>query len=217
VKTRIQATIGIQNDRGVHFGTTDWIKGRTLQFSSPAVLSVDEEVVLKIELPDGGEWIMAEARVIRTAPSGRDETTRCMARLSGLSASHRNRLQAFTSKGLQLQPEAAPVSLKPVSLHEPIISLSDDGRNLTARWQDPRAFCRDWALHISRGRLPAGGMPPHRRAFMMRIRMPDGFIATFPAEIGESLKDGWLVRFLVPHEAFLRMRMYAEARTRKVV
>lgn len=215
MKTRIQATIGIQNDRGVHFGTTDWIKGRTLQFRSPAALRVDEEVILKIELPDGGEWVMAEARVIRTAPSGRDETTRCMARLSGLSANHRNRLQAFTAKTLGRAPERE--SLRPVPLHEPIISMSDDGRRLTARWQDPRAFCRDWALHISRGRLPAGGVPPHRRAFMMRIRMPDGFVATFPAEIGESLKDGWLVRFLVPHEAFLRMSVYAEARTRKVV
>jgi hypothetical protein len=52
---------------------------------------------------------------------------------------------------------------------------------------------------------------------MMRIMMPDGFVSTFPAEIGEPLKNGWLVRFLVPHEAFSRMRNYAESRSRKVV
>jgi hypothetical protein len=215
VKTRIQATIGIQTERGVHFGTTDWIKGRTLQFRSPAALRVNERVTLKIELPDGGEWVMAEATVIRTAASQHDETTRCMARISGQSTSHRKRLRGFLAGS---SPQ--PVRLRddqPIPLHEPIISLSVDGRNLTAKWSDSRAFCRDWALHISRGRLPASGAPPHRRAFMMRIMMPDGFVSTFPAEIGESLKDGWLVRFLVPHEAFTRMRYYAESRSRKVV
>jgi hypothetical protein len=47
--------------------------------------------------------------------------------------------------------------------------------------------------------------------------MPDGFATTFSAEIGETLNNGWLVRFLVPHEAFSRMRSYAEQGQRQVV
>ncbi len=53
---------------------------------------------------------------------------------------------------------------------------------------------------------------------MMRLMLPDGFVASFPAEIGEKLQDGWLVRFLVPHDAFSRMSSYAETRVdRRVV
>ena len=215
VKTRIQATIGIQTERGVHFGTTDWIKDRTLQFRSPTPLNVHEEVVLKIELPDGGEWVMAEARVIRSAPSVHDETTRCLARIYGLSAAHCERLSHFMA-GPKTRPFEASVQ-RPIPIREPIVSLSRDGRKLTAKWTDPSTFRRDWALHLSRGRLPADGVPPHRRAFMMCIMMPDGFVATFPAEIGEGLRDGWLIRFLVPHNAFARMRAYAETRSAKVV
>ena len=214
MKTRMHATIGIQTQRGVHFGTTDWIKGRTLQFRSPATPQIDEEVVLKIELPDGGSWVMAEARVLRTAPSAQDETTRVLARISSLSHEDMHRLRRFLKTAEREQPER---NERPIPLHEPTISLSSDGRNLTAKWQDPRAFRRDWALHLSRGRLPANGAPPHRRAFMMRIMMPDGFVTTFPAEIGEHIQGGWLVRFLVPHDAFSRMRTYAERRSAKVV
>jgi hypothetical protein len=215
MKTRFQATIGIQSQRGIHFGTTDSIKGRVIQFSSPVEFDEHEEVTLKIELPDGAEWVLAEARIMRTAPSKRDETTRCMARISMMSPSHRARLQKYRS--VEQARNAGPAMEQPISLHEPTISLSTDGRNLTAKWQDPRAFRRDWALHISRGRLPAQGVPPHRRAFMMRIMMPNGYVASFPAEIGEKLKDGWLVRFLVPHDAFARMRTYAEVRRKRRV
>jgi hypothetical protein len=52
---------------------------------------------------------------------------------------------------------------------------------------------------------------------MMRIMLPDGFVTTFPAEIGETLNNGWLVRFLVPHGAYTRMRAYAEQRQQQVV
>ena len=52
---------------------------------------------------------------------------------------------------------------------------------------------------------------------MMRIMMPDGFVTTFPAEIGEILKDGWTIRFLIPHDVYGRMQRYAECMTRKVV
>ena len=214
MKTRFQATVGIQSHRGVHFGTTDSIKGRIIQFSSPAVLDDHEEVTLKIELPDGAEWVLAEARIMRTTPSKRDETTRCMARISMMSPNHWSRLKQYLASQQRTQ---GPTMEKPISLHEPTISLSTDGRNLTAKWQDPRAFRRDWALHISRGRLPAQGVPPHRRAFMMRIMLPNGYVASFPAEIGEKLKDGWLVRFLVPHDAFSRMRTYAEDRRKRRV
>jgi hypothetical protein len=138
-----------------------------------------------------------------------------MARISMMSPSHRARLKKYLSTEQQRQP-VTPME-QPISLHEPTISLSTDGRSLTAKWQDPRAFRRDWALHISRGRLPAQGVPPHRRAFMMRIMMPDGYVASFPAEIGEHLKEGWLVRFLVPHDAFARMRTYAEERRKRRV
>ena len=210
----MQATVGIQTHRGVYFGTTDWISGRTLQFRVAKVPQLNEEVLLKIELPDGGSWLMAEARILRTAPSSREETTRVMARITSLSHSDMKRLRRFLKAAERTQP---PPSDKPISLHEPTISLSSDGRNLTAKWQDPRAFRRDWAIHLSRGRLPATGAPPRRRAFMMRIMMPDGFVTTFPAEIGETIQGGWLVRFLVPHDAFSRMRTFAERRSAKVV
>jgi hypothetical protein len=52
---------------------------------------------------------------------------------------------------------------------------------------------------------------------MMRIIMPDGFVTTFPAEIGETIKDGWTIRFLIPHDVYNRMRLYAESAVRKVV
>ena len=137
-----------------------------------------------------------------------------MARITSLSHSDMKRLRRFLKAAERTQP---PPNDKPISLHEPTISLSSDGRNLTAKWQDPRAFRRDWAIHLSRGRLPATGAPPRRRAFMMRIMMPDGFVTTFPAEIGETIQGGWLVRFLVPHDAFSRMRTFAERRSAKVV
>jgi len=215
MKTRFQTTIGIQSQRGIYFGTTDSIKGRIIQFGSPVAFDQDEEVVLKIEVPDGGEWVLAEARIVRTAPSSRDETTRCMARISSMQPEHRLRLKRYISRNKQ--PSQAVKIDQPVSLHEPTLSISDDGRNLTAKWQDPRAFRRDWALHISRGRLPAKGSPPHRRAFMMRVMLPDGFVSSFPAEIGEKLSDGWLIRFLVPHDAFGRMGAYAENREERRV
>lgn len=216
MKIRIQATIGIQSRRGVHFGTSDWIKGHTIQLRSPAPLQCEEQITLKIELPGTGDWVLAEAKVMRTAPSTRDETTRILARIQSISPEHRQRLQTFT-KSAAPAPRKRPTTAKPISLHEPTIALSTDGRNLTVKWSDPRAFRRDWALHLSRGRLPASGPPPHRRAFMMRILMPDGFVTTFPAEIGETLNNGWLVRFLVPHDAFSRMRSYAELSQQQVV
>lgn len=216
MKIRIQTTIGIQCRRGVHFGTSDWIKGRTVQLRSPEVLRCEELVTLKIELPGPGDWVLAEAKVMRTAPSVRDETTRVLAQIQTMSPAHRERLQTFL-KSAGTKPIPQNRIAKPISLHEPTIALSTDGRSLTAKWSDPRAFRRDWALHISRGRLPASGPPPHRRAFMMRILMPDGFVTTFPAEIGEKLNNGWLVRFLVPHEAFNRMHSYAEQQQQQVV
>ena len=214
MKTRMHATIGIQTTRGVYFGTTDWIKGRTLQFRIDKVPQLNEEVVLKIEIPDGGSWLMAEARILRTAESSRDETTRVLARITSLGHSDMKRLRRFLKNSIREQPTTVA---KPIPLHEPTIHLSPDGRKLTAKWQDARAFRRDWALHLVRGRLPATGEPPHRRAFMMRIMMPDGFVTTFPAEIGEKIQGGWLVRFLVPHDAFSRMRTFAERRSAKVV
>jgi hypothetical protein len=216
LKIRIQTTIGIQSRRGVHFGTSDWIKGHTVQLRSPAPLQCGEAITLKIELPGTGDWVLAEAKVMRTAPSVRDETTRILARIHTITPAHRKRLQTFIKSATET-PNTRHKTARPISLHEPTIALSTDGRNLTAKWSDPRAFRRDWALHLSRGRLPASGPPPHRRAFMMRILMPDGFVTTFPAEIGETLNNGWLVRFLVPHEAFTRMRSYAEQRQQQVV
>ena len=85
MKSRFQATIGIQSQRGIYFGTTESIKGRIIQFGCPVELETDEKVTLKIELPDGQEWVLAEATIVRTAPSKRNETTRCMARVLSLS------------------------------------------------------------------------------------------------------------------------------------
>ena len=214
MKIRMQATIGIQTHRGVCFGTTDWIKGRTLQIRINTDLQLHEEVTLKLELPDGEGWLMAEARVLRVAASERDDTTRAITRITSLGLSDMKRLRRFLDAAERDAPPAPPT---PIALHEPTVSLSSDGRNLTVKWQDPRAFRRDWALHLSRGRLPARGAPPHRRAFMMRIMMPDGFVTTLPAEIGEKIQGGWLVRFLLPHDAFSRMQTFAERRSAEVV
>lgn len=216
MKIRIQTTIGIQSRNGVHFGTSDWIKGHTVLLRSPAPLQRGEPITLKIEIPGTSDWVLAEAKVMRTAPSTRDETTRILAHIESMTPEHEERLQTFVSSAIA-SSNTRDKSDRPISLHEPTIALSTDGRNLTAKWSDPRAFRRDWALHLSRGRLPASGPPPHRRAFMMRILMPDGFVTTFPAEIGETLNNGWLVRFLVPHDAYARMRTYAEQRQRQVV
>lgn len=217
MKIRIQTTVGIQCHRGVHFGTTDWIKGRTVQLRSPTPLRTDDEVTLKLELPDGGEWLLAQARVLKTAPGGFDETTRAIVRISSMKDRHRSRLHRFLQQsagGPRVLPKR---SERPIPLHEPTVAMSSDGRNLVVKWSDPRAFRRDWALHLSRGRLPANGAPPHRRAFMMCVKMPDGYVTKFPAEIGETLNNGWLVRFLVPHAVFSRMRNYAEDHKRQVV
>jgi len=184
-------------------------------FRSPRPLNVDDRVTLKIEIPDGGGWVFADAQIVRTAPSKRDETTRCLARITPNSPAYQATLSRFVKTAESKRPRT--VEAKPIPLHEPTIVMSDDGRNLTARWEDPRAFRRDWAFHLSRGRLPATGSPPRRRAFMMRLMTPDGFVTTFPAEIGEHLKDGWTIRFLIPHDVFDRMRRYAERKTRKVV
>ena len=217
MKIRIQTTVGIQCPHGVHFGTTDWIKGRTVQLRSPTPLRTDDEVTLKLELPDGGEWLLAQARVLKTAPGGFDETTRAIVRISSINERHRSRLHRFLKQSAG-GPRTLPKRVEqPIPLHEPTVAMSSDGRNLVVKWSDPRAFRRDWALHLSRGRLPAHGAPPHRRAFMMCVKMPDGYVTKFPAEIGETLNNGWLVRFLVPHAAFGRMRNYAEDHKRQVV
>ena len=54
MKSRFQTTIGIQSQRGIHFGTTDSIKGRIIQFGSPIAFEQDEEVVLKIGILTAG-------------------------------------------------------------------------------------------------------------------------------------------------------------------
>ena len=184
MKIRMQATTGIQTHRGVCFGTTDWIKGRTLQIRINTDLQLHEEVTLKLELPDGEGWLMAEARILRVAASERDDTTRAITRITSLGLSDMKRLRRFLDAAERDAPPAPPTPI---------------------------------ALHLSRGRLPARGEPPHRRAFMMRIMMPDGFVTTLPAEIGEKIKGGWLVRFLLPHDAFSRMQTFAERRSAEVV
>lgn len=217
MKIRVQTTIGIQCSAGVFFGTTDWIKGRTVQLRSPVTVRPNDEITLKLELPNGGEWLLARARVLKTADGDIGEASRVLARISSMSPEHRNQLHAFlerSARGPKVMPRR---SGETIPLHEPSISMSSDGRNLIVKWTDPRAFRRDWALHLSRGRLPAYGSPPHRRAFMMCVMMPDGYVTKFPAEIGETLRDGWLVRFLVPHGAYNRMRDFAEDHKRRVV
>lgn len=217
VKIRVQTTIGIQCSAGVFFGTTDWIKGRTVQLRSPVTLQDHDEFMLKLELPNGGEWILGRARVLKTAEGDAGEATRVLARISSMSPDHRSKLHAFlerSARGPKVMPKRTGTT---IALHEPSVSMSSDGRNLIVKWTDPRAFRRDWALHLSRGRLPAIGSPPHRRAFMMCVMMPDGYVTKFPAEIGETLRDGWLVRFLLPHGAYNRMRDFAEDHKRRVV
>jgi len=214
VKARFKAVVGIQTARGVVFGTTDWLKGPLLQLRAPCAPPPETSVIIKIELPDGESWLVAEARIVRCTALKGSRGVRVLTRIDHMGAKDRRRIRDFLGTTEIASP--APLS-PPVPLHEPTIDLSRDGRSLTARWSDARRFRRDWALHISRGRLPVRGRPPQRRAFMMRLVMPDGFVTTFPAEIGESLAEGWLVRFLVPREAFARMICYAEHRSARVV
>jgi hypothetical protein len=215
MKTRVQSTVGIKCRQGFHFGTAEWIKGRAIQLLSPAGIKVGDHISLKIELTSSSEWVVSDAIVMRANPYQKDKMTRCVCKLVSLSAQDRKRLNGFVASSLdrsrdtinRVSPNISavgqhrPEDTSTIALHQPTIEIAKDGRSVTTRWSQHRAFRRDWALHISRGRLPIDGIPPSRRAFMIRMMLPDGFVATFPAEVGEKTKSGWLMRFLVPTNA----------------
>ena len=231
MKTRVQSTVGIKCRQGFHFGTAEWIKGRAIQLLSPAGIKVGDHISLKIELTTSSEWVVSDAIVMRAHPYQKDKMTRCVCKLTSLSATDRKKLNGFVASSAnrrsrtidRVSPNISAVGQRPmpdtstIPLHEPTIEIATDGRSVTTRWSQHRAFRRDWALHISRGRLPIDGTPPTRRAFMIRMMLPDGFVATFPAEVGEKTKTGWLMRFLVPTNAYGRMAEYSEQRGRQVI
>ena len=231
MKTRVQATVGIKCRQGFHFGTAEWIKGRAIQLLSPTGIKVGDHISLKIELTSSSEWVVSDAIVMRATPYQKDKMTRCVCKLVSLSATDRKKLEDFVaismkrrrnpinriSQNISATGQHPASDTSTITLHEPTIELAKDGRSMTTRWSQHRAFRRDWALHISRGRLPIDGTPPNRRAFMIRMMLPDGFVATFPAEVGEKTKTGWLMRFLVPTNAYGRMAQYSEQRDRRVI
>jgi len=151
--------------------------------------------------------------VLKSMIEPRDNMTRGICRMLDLSQRDRARLNAFVDASVKSRrrPENrvaqniyATGSTTPgaergtVPLRDPQMTLSDDGRRITVRWHDRRAFRRDWDMHLSQGRLPAQGPPPRRAAFMLCLITPEGFVSTFPAEIGGTVDKGWVARFLIP-------------------
>jgi len=51
---------------------------------------------------------------------------------------------------------------------------------------------------------------------MLRLVLPDGFVATFPAEIAERNTVGWQARFLIPMGIRARMQRGADVAARQV-
>ena len=144
----------------------------------------------------------------------RDSSERDQERLQSFVEMQQNagRPQRRLPKGISVAGNApAPAESEAIPLRDPLYNLSEDGRRLTVRWHDGRTFRRDWALHLAHGRLPVSCTAPKRQAFMLRLVLPDGYVATFPAEIAAKNTVGWQARFLVPMA--IRERMERTART----
>ena len=226
MRIKVKASVGIKTPRGgINFGNIRWFDGDKVMLSSPGDLQRGMQCELKIELNGAGGWIYTQAHVLKATDYSREQNTRAVLQLANLSERDHERLQAYLNlqqnngrpvrrvpRGIAVAGRADPPSeIEAIPLRDPLYALSEDGRRLTVRWHDTRTYRRDWALHLAHGRLPVSCNAPKRSAFMLRLILPDGYVATFPAEIAARNEVGWRARFLIPMT--LRSHMERSART----
>jgi hypothetical protein len=225
MRTKVNVSIGVKTSRGVmQFGTVRWIDGNVLMIRTDDFMDVGSRCEVKLDLEPAGGWIYASAQIIHASPFAKDKICRAVLRMVNLSESDRERLETFTdfqrscsvtrrpvAKGVSFTGTApAPALETTIPIRDPQYQLSESGRSLTVRWREHRALRQDWALHLAHGRLPARCQKPQRRAFMLRIVLPNGFVATFPAEVGERTSEGWNAKFLIPIAARRRIEAFAQ-------
>ncbi len=231
MRIKIKASVGIKTPAGsIDFGTVHWIDDDKLMLSSPSHLEPGSACELKIELMGAGGWIYTQAHVLQSSDYQSDRNTRAVCHLSALSERDRERLQTYAAVqqnkgapvtrvpcGIAFGGRSAPPSSSPaIPLRDPLYSISSDDRRLTVRWHDGRAYRRDWALHLALGRLPLTCKTPKGSAFMLRLVLPDGYVATFPAEIRDQTQAGWNAHFFIPLSLRRQMQAYAEGTARRV-
>jgi hypothetical protein len=231
MRIKVNASVGIKTSGGgIDFGTVRWIDGDKLMLHSTGHLERGMRCELKLELHGAGGSIYTTGLVLKATGPRVDQDTKAVMQLGQLCERDQERLQTF----IEIQeypgvsharlPQAIsfagsgppPSSADTIPLRDPLYKLSDDGRRLTVRWHDGRTYRRDWALHLAHGRLPVSCAPPERRAFMLRLVLPDGFVATFPAEIAERNTVGWQARFLIPMAIRARMQQGADGTPRRL-
>jgi len=231
MRVKLKASVGIKTPRGgIDFGTVRWIEGDKMMLSSAEHLERGMTCELKMELHGAGGWIYTSAYVLKASSYQSNQNTKAVVQLLDLSVRDQDRLQTFIDlqrnqgqpsrrlpSGISVAGSApAPSSSGAIPLRDPLYNLSEDGRRLTVRWHNTKIYRRDWALHLAHGRLPVSCTAPRRKTFMLRLVMPNGFVATFPAEIAAQSNMGWQARFLIPMALRDRMQRIAEVAARRV-
>jgi len=232
MRTKINASVGIKNTHGVlEFGTALWIDGNVLMIQSEGYMKPGTNCEIKLELAPAGGWIYSQAQIIHASPYAEEQQTRAVVRMLDLNARDQERLETYAdihhqhclprrapTLGISTTGTARPPADDPtVHIRDPQFQLSDDERRLTVRWQNARTYRQDWAMHLAHGRLPAQCPRPLRRAFMLRLVLPTGFVASFPAEVGEKTHEGWNARFFIPVPARRRMEAIAQVGQRSII
>jgi hypothetical protein len=232
MRTKINVSVGIKTAQGtMEFGTACWIEGHVLMVQTQGFMRPGSTCEIKLDLEPAGGWIYAPAQVMHTSAQIKHELCDAVLRLLELDERDQERLETFAeihrqrsiirrapAPGISFTGQVEPpASNAAVPIREPQFQLSSDERRLTVRWSDNRSFRQDWAIHLAHGRLLAQCPRPFRRAFMLRIVLPNGFVATFPAEVGETTHEGWNARFLIPFAARRRLEIYAQAAPKRSV
>ncbi len=229
MRIKINASVGIKTAAGsMEFGSATWIEGHILMVQSHAYMETGSTCEIKLDLAPAGGWIYSSAQVLRAAPYKKNAINHVVIRMTDLSERDTERLESFSeihqkrtiirrpmASGISFTGRTQPPSESPaIPIREPQFQLSSDERRLTVRWRNERSFRQDWAMHLAHGRLPAECPRPLRRAFMLRVVLPNGFVATFPAEVGEKTHKGWNARFMIPVAARRRLETFAQSTSR---
>jgi hypothetical protein len=232
MRTKVNVSVGVKTNHGVmQFGTVQWIEGNVLMIQTNDCMDVGSHCEVKLDLERTGGWIYAVAQIIHASPFSSNKECHSVVRMMDLSEQDRDRLAAFTdskrgqsntrrpiAKGVSfIGKESAPTMETTIPIRDPQYQLSTNNRRLTVRWRDSHGFRQDWALHLAHGRLPAKCPKPLRRAFMLRVVLPNGFAATFPAEVGEHTNEGWNAKFLIPMSARRRIEAFVQGAPRRSV
>ena len=231
MRTQLKVSVGIKTPvGGLDSGVIRWIQGDAIMLSSSAYLEPGMFCELKLELSGAGGWINTRGRVLKTSKYSKNKETKAILRLDQLSERDQERLDTFVAfqknqgrpvrrfpRGISISGNRpAPSSCTAIPLRDPLSQLSKEGRQLTVSWHSSRTFGRDWALHLAHGRLPLSCPAPERRAFMLRLILPDGTTATFPAEVSDQNSAGWKARFLLPMAIRAQIQAGADAPGRRV-